>query len=115
MNNGFKDIVVEIQNDYKHFGTLLLEDESGNVVKGIEKASKDGLPVDITVEILRQWLQGRGRLPVTWQTLVKCLRDAKLNVAADYIGYALIQEDGSDVPVSPGSFMGQQQQPTSCM
>ena len=111
MKNGFKDIVSEIQNDYQHFGTLLLEDESGNVVKAIEK---DRLPVDITVEILRQWLQGKGRLPVTWQTLVTCLRNAKLNVAADYIDGALIQEHGSTDSDSTGSLMGQQEQLTAC-
>ena len=116
MNNEFKDIVTEIQNDHKHFGTLLLKDDSGNVVKGIEKASKNGDPVDITVEILRQWLQGKGKLPVTWQTLVECLRDAKLNVAADYIEGALFQEGRSNVPVSTGTFTGpeQQQQSISC-
>ena len=114
MNSGFKDIVAEIQNNHEHFGTLLLEDTNGNVVKGIEKANNNGDPVDITVEILRQWLQGSGRLPVTWQTLIKCLRGAKLNVAADYIEGALFQESSSDVPVSSGSFTGQQQQPKSC-
>lgn len=115
MKGEFKDILTEIQNDHKRFGTLLLKDDSGNVIKGIEKACRNGPQVDITVEILRQWLQGRGRLPVTWQTLVDCLRDAKLNVVADYIEGALSQE--CDVLVSTGTFTGpgQQQQPTSRM
>ena len=110
MNSGFKDIAAEIQNNHELFGTLLLEDTNGNIVKSIVKAS-NGNPVDITLEILRWWLQGSGRLPVTWQTLIKCLRDTKLNVAANYIEGALSQESSSDVPVSSGSFTGQQQQP----
>ena len=116
MKGEFKDILTEIQNDHKRFGTLLLKDDSGNVIKGIEKACRNGPPVDITVEILRQWLQGTGRLPVTWQTLVECLRDAKLNIAADYIEGALFQEGGGNVPVSTGTctVSGQQQQPISC-
>ena len=112
MNSGFKDIAAEIQNNHELFGTLLLEDTNGNVVQGIVKAS-NGNPVDITVEILRWWLQGSGRLPVTWQTLIKCLRDTKLNVAADYIEGSLFQESSSDVPVSTGSFTGQQPQTKS--
>ena len=105
MKKGFKDIVAEIQNDYKQLGMRLLEDSNGLRLKGIEKA-KHGNPVDITDEILQQWLQGSGRLPVTWQTLIECLRDAKLTIAADRIEAALSQEDPS---------MGQQLQPLSCM
>ena len=91
VNGGFKDIAVQIGSDYVRFGTLLLKDESGSTVKNIEK-EKRGHPVDITVEILQQWLQGKGREPVTWQTLVKCLQDANLNVLASSIKSKLSQE-----------------------
>ena len=101
----FKDIVAEIQNDYKSLGIQLLNDSNGQIVMGIETAER-GHPLDITVVILRQWLQGKGRLPVTWQTLVECLRDAKLNVVADYIEDAFSQE---------GPSKGQLQQPSSGM
>ena len=46
---------------------------------------KRGDPGDITVEILRQWLQEKGRKPVAWQMLVNCLQDTNLHVTADYI------------------------------
>ena len=94
VKEGSKDIVAEIQNDYKQLGMRLLEDSNGQRVKGIEKA-KHGNPVDITDEILQQWLQGSGRLPVTWQTLIECLQDAKLTVAAGYIESALSQRGSS--------------------
>ena len=84
VKNGVKDMIAEIQNDYEYFGTVLLEDKNGNIVKGIER-SKRGDPVDVTVEIVRQWLQGKGRKPVTWQTFVECLREANLHVAAEDI------------------------------
>jgi len=80
----FKDIVLEIQNDYEKFGIRLLQDDSGTIVAGIER-KKLGDPGEITVEIFRQWLQGKGRKPVTWWTLVECLEDTNLHVAADYI------------------------------
>ena len=94
----FKNIVAEIRNDYYQFGTLLLGDTNGVRIKGIEGANR-GIPVDITVEILRQWLQGKGRTPVTWRTFVDCLRKSRLNTPADYIEAAL----GSIQPVSDSS------------
>lgn len=88
VKNGVKDMIAEIQNDYEYFGTVLLEDKNGNIVKGIER-SKRGDPVDVTVEIVRQWLQGKGRKPVTWQTFVECLKEANLHRAAEDIERAL--------------------------
>ena len=74
MKDQFENIVAAIQNDYEHFGIQLLEDSNGVRIKGIEKSNR-GDSVAITVEILRQWLQGKGRTPVTWQTFVECLRE----------------------------------------
>lgn len=88
VKNGVKDMIAEIQNDYEYFGTVLLEDKNGNIVKGIER-SKRGDPVDVTVEIVRQWLLGKGRKPVTWQTFVECLKEANLHRAAEDIERAL--------------------------
>ena len=102
MKDQFKDIVAEIQNDYEQFGTILLQDSNGVKIKGIAM-SKLGDPVAITVEILREWLKGRGRTPVTWRTFVKCLRESRLNVLADDIEAEL---GGSKHPP-------QQQQPAS--
>ena len=84
VKNGFIDIPQKIGGHYKNFGMLLLNDDDGNKVTNIE-ISKRGNPVDITVEILYQWRQGKGKLPVTWQTLVECLRATSLNVLADEI------------------------------
>ena len=88
--DGFKDIVAEVQNSYQQLGMQLLDDANGLRVKSIETA-KRGDPGDITVEVLRQWLQGKGRSPVTWEMLVECLQKANLNVPADYIEKTLFQ------------------------
>ena len=79
----FIDIAKEIATDYKHFGTLLLNDDCGSKVSIIEM--EHGNSVDITVEILEQWLQGKGRMPDTWRTLVSCLQDTDLHVLAKSI------------------------------
>ena len=98
VKDGFKNIVAKIQNDYYQLGRQLLEDSNGVRIKGIEKSNPDN-PLAITVEILRQWLQGKGRTPVTWRTFVDCLRESRLNTPADYIEAALGVSDSSKCPL----------------
>ena len=94
VKNGHTDIAQEIGTNYEKFGILLLEDKEGSIVDSIAK-SKRGDPVDITVEILRQWLQGKGRRPVTWQTLVTCLNNTGLYVLAEKIDDLLSEHNES--------------------
>ena len=72
VKNRFIDIAAKIGTDYELFGTFLLQDKDRNKVKTIERSER-GDPLRITVEILRQWLQGNGKLPVNWQTLIQCM------------------------------------------
>jgi len=101
LKDGYLNIAQEIANDYKSFGSFILDDERGSKIAAIAKTEHDS--VAITLEILRQWLQGKGRMPVTWLTLIKCLRDTGLNVLADDIKSALSQEGESKAPDSAGS------------
>ena len=96
VNGRFIDIAEEIGPNFEKFGTLLLEDKNGNKVTMVTMSEHDD-PLPITVKILQQWLHGKGRLPVTWQTLVKCLRDIHLNVLADKMDHSL-SEHNSDHP-----------------
>ena len=44
----------------------------------------------INIEVLTQWLTGRGKQPVTWATLVEVLRDIELSTLAGEIEAVLI-------------------------
>ena len=66
------------------FGTLLLEDNTGAVVSGIERA-KMHAAAEINEAILQKWIGGKGLEPFTWDTLVQCLRDTELNTLANEI------------------------------
>jgi len=69
------NIPVEIGSDYLNFGTLLLNDIKGARMRVIaDKYREDGKT--ITIEILREWLGGRGKQPVTWWTFIEVLKDA---------------------------------------
>ena len=41
-------------------------------------------PERIVLRILQEWLEGKG-LPVTWESLIKTLRDIDLSVLAEQI------------------------------
>ena len=100
--DGSIDVAAEIGTDYEYFGTLILEDKTGSKLKSIDK-TKHGDAGDIAVEILRLWLQGKGK-PVTWRTLVECLQDIGLNVLANNIKSGLSTSPGgnSEVPDNTG-------------
>ena len=78
MSNGGKlNLADEIGVSYYGFGVLLLEDKDGNQMSAIEKEMRGNAP-DIVYRTFRLWLQGKGRQPVTWDTLVAVLQDTGL-------------------------------------
>ena len=95
VKNEFIDIAAKIGTNYELFGTFLLQDKDGNKVKTIEM-SEGRDPIRITVEILRQWLQGKGKLPVNWQTLIQCLQHSNLNVISESIKVSLLENNLSN-------------------
>ena len=77
-------IPVEIGVKYFEFGIFLLDDQSGSRVKSM--ASKyQNVAKQINIEILQEWLEGSGKKPVSWATLVKVLHDIGLSTLADEI------------------------------
>ena len=74
---------------YNTFGTLLLQDNLGNTM-AIMRERFRGDPEEITIEILRQWLKGKG-MEVSWQSLISTLRNCELPLMADQIQTALDQ------------------------
>ena len=73
----------QVGTDYTNFGIFLLEDRTGSRVDAIEDECR-GKPDRITRKILQEWVGGRGAA-LTWDTLVKTLRDCELNTLADHV------------------------------
>jgi len=69
-----------------HFGILLLEDDNGVRILSITRECRDQAE-EINIRILQQWLGGRGKLPVSWNTLVAVLRDIELSTLANEIAF----------------------------
>ena len=69
------------------FGSFLLQDTLGNKMANITKNCQ-GRPEDMTMEVLREWLAGKG-VEVSWKSLIATLRDSKLLLMAEQIQMAL--------------------------
>ena len=82
------DVIARIGPKYQEFGTFLLNDEDGSIVDSIEMKFREE-PYRINREILKRWLQGHGKGPVTYATLVRVLKRIELGVLAQTIETAL--------------------------
>ena len=69
---------------YKTFGIILLNDSDGRTVDTIS-TNEEGDTEDINIEILKRWVQGAGRQPATWRTLVQVLKQSSLTTLAKEI------------------------------
>ena len=78
------NIPAQIGTKYTSFGILLLNDSNAAQVKSIETKYHEDAQ-EINLEILRQWIEGIGKQPVTWRTLVDVLCKIGLTTLADEI------------------------------
>ena len=77
------DVAERIGRSYKKVGGELLEDSSGNKVENIWTDNLH-MVVDTNVAILKEWLKGSGKRPVTWRTLIQVLEKCgELELAQD--------------------------------
>ena len=88
MASGKVNLAEKIGNSYAEFGVMLLEDEDESRTIAIVKEER-GSASNINRHIFRLWLQGKGRQPVTWATLVSVLQDIGLDTLASNIDKCL--------------------------
>ena len=76
-NGTVLNIPLQIGTKFFLFGPLLLKDSNGTTVDNIiYKHNND--PVQINTEILKEWLNGSGKQPVTWEILIETLNECNL-------------------------------------
>ena len=83
------NIIDQIGTTYRMLGTMLLNDDNGALTEAIEQRFNQRAS-DINYEILKRWLQGGGKSPITWMTLVKVLRQIQLKELARKIENSLL-------------------------
>ena len=88
------NIAEKISTKYHDFGLLLLDDHNGTRVRNMElKYNQDA--ERINKEILQEWATGRGKKPVSWETLTEVLRDIELCTLASEIEEVKLVSDAS--------------------
>ena len=75
---------LELATDYVQFGTFLLDGRHISTVN-IMAHKYHYNAEQINTEILQEWLNGRGKQPVTWATLVSVLKYVELSSLGDDI------------------------------
>ena len=66
---------------HDNFGLLLLEDRTSAITTAIATQHQNNA-VAINLDILTRWIQGQGKKPVIWSTLIGVLRDVGLTELA---------------------------------
>ena len=89
--DGTLNIPQQISTKYKQFGVILLEDGEGAFVDSSAHKNFNN-PEEINIDILTQWLRGKGRKPVTWRTMMNTLEEIGLKTLAEDIGLALVSQ-----------------------
>ena len=74
-------ILEQIGIHYWDLGVRLLNDTTGAVTQAVIKQYHYDA-TEINREILQRWIQGKGKSPVEWATLVEVLKDIRLSELA---------------------------------
>ena len=77
-------------SDYEPLGLMLLEDDDGAIVDQIVSECHHKCS-DVVRHIMKKWVRGGGKQPVTWKTLTDTLKDIGLTKLASDIEQALCQ------------------------
>lgn len=93
-DGGAIDIAERIGTSYHKFGSLLLDDSEGNLVQIIYQDNMKEI-VATNVAILKKWLAGSGKRPVTWRTLVEVMEATKEKELARQIKEALMSRSNA--------------------
>ena len=82
------NIINKVSPRWSEFAVQLDFDNDGTTMQMIrERCYPD--PEDCCKEMMREWLSGKGRQPVTWELLVEILKDCELEVLAKQVEEAV--------------------------
>ena len=85
------DIIATIAQDWKNFGIYLDFDETGCTLSRIANDCPLN-SMDCCTQMMREWLEGTGKQPATWATLIALLRDAEMNDLAEQVETTIVAQ-----------------------
>ena len=82
------NIINRVSPHWSEFAVQLDFDNDGTTMQTIDKVCGPD-PEACCKEMMREWLSGKGRQPVTWELLVEILKDCELGVLAKQVEEAV--------------------------
>ena len=82
------NVMSRVGTKHKQLGYILLNDEDGSTVDQISYSNHHD-PEEVASDILKRWIRGKGKQPVTWKTLINTLRAIGLTELATCIETSL--------------------------
>ena len=82
------NIITKCSSNYYKLGIFLLDDENGDMVKSLEMDYPCNVEGRVTA-IIRKWISGTGKKPISWNTLITVLKDVDLCNLAGVLQNAL--------------------------
>ena len=77
-----------MSKEYKKLGHILLNDDDGAIVDQITN-DYHYKSQDIVLEIIKRWLRGKGKEPVSWRSLIEALNNLEMMELATHMEGAL--------------------------
>ena len=93
------NIAEAIGDQWRVVGISLLNDESGDIVKAVAREFRDNA-LDINLEIIGRWLQGKGIHDRSWRGLLSVLR-VHCRALAESVEEALTAEETEQGKLGP--------------
>ena len=98
-NDKIINIAEAIGDQWRVVGITLLNDESGGIVKAVAKEFR-GNALDINLDILERWLQGKGIRDRSWRGLLRVLQ-VHCRALAESVEEALTAEEAEQGKLGP--------------
>ena len=90
------EVISTIAAKWERFGNLLGFDEMGHTLERIAKDHPQDAEGCCT-QMMREWLEGKGRQPATWAILIDLLKDAKINYLAQELETMVLEKNTAAV------------------
>ena len=96
------NVIQRIGVNYSTFGIFLLNDDNGTLVDALTREHHHNAE-DITKAIFQRWLEGKGKTPVSWATLIGALKWVGLDELVDQLVDASLPDISRSTPTGEKS------------
>ena len=93
--------------DWEKLAIMLEFDEDGHTIKAIQRDLWGAGVHACCMQALQLWLRGKGKHPVTWDTLIECLVDIDcVQLTRNIKEHFLKKDDSQEHTSASGNYLG---------